>query len=621
MPILDYRHLAARLPRPSRLLRSYVPLFTAALLLLLVGCASPAETEASASQIEPTASQIEPIDPQAEPVTSSQSETTTAQAATTAPSGAGCITSTETHSLIPTLVPSDSGQATQWKVHQLVLNASQAYANPYTDVVVTATFNGPDGEQQTIRGFWNGGSEFVVRFTPTSAGDWSYSVTSEPADMGLAQSGSFSASPASPAETGFLRRDPAHPYSFVYDNGDRYFMMGQTYYDVMRTACAGERWQEGVLKSNEYGINKIRIFVHSLGFGPDHLHPDFYPAEYVFEDDDHDQLNIDYWKRLDEVVIFLAEQGMVADLIMFMRPYNTEDELAFGTQEQDERYARYVLARYAAFPNVIWCLSNEWEFTGKDQPYWDAMGELVRNEDPWMMQGDAHRLLSIHHATGGKQGGKFTFFNSSWPVHAIVQYGVRNARFENGDEWANYSIVENHGRGMPVVNDEYGYIGETEPVNLTREQHRRALWAITVGGGYGSVGDSRIFNDGPNGEPGRVIMTGHWHEAEEYEDVRHVVDFWTTQDIPYWQMMPQNSLITNGERAYVLANEGEEYVIYAATGGEITIELPDGNYSVQQYDPRTGTSSTMDEVVGGGSVSLSLPDSNDWVLYLSRSAS
>ncbi len=529
-----------------------------------------------------------------------------------------CVTSQEEPQPLATIAHGDSGQATQWQVHQLVLNATEEYENAYTDVVVTATFNGPAGEQMNVQGFWNGDNEFLVRFTPPSPGQWSYSIASTPADAGLTQAGSFTASAASSAETGFIRRDPANPYSFVYDNGERYFMMGQTYYDIVRTTCANERWYEGVVNSQQHGINKIRLFVHSLGFGPEHKHPDYYPPIFPFVNDDHDELNIEHWEQIDKVVMYLAERGMVADLILFMKPSNTRDDLAFGTQEQDERYVRYILARYAAFPNVIWCITNEWEYTDRDEAYWDTIGEIVRAEDPWMAAGDAYRLLSIHNSTGGRNGGKFDYFDSSWPVHAIVQYGVRNGRFENGDEWANYSIVENHGREMPVVNDEFGYIGEEEPVNLTRDQHRRALWAIAVGGGYSSAGDARIFNEGPNGEPARVIMTGSWHDAEEYEDIKRMVDFWTTQEIPYWQMTPQNSLIMDGENVYVLADEGEEFVIYAATGGEFSIALPDGSYDVNLFDPKTGTTRALDETDGGDSVTLTLPDASDWILHLTQ---
>jgi hypothetical protein len=516
------------------------------------------------------------------------------------------------------------------------LVAAGEYANPYTDVTVTATFTGPAGEQMRVQGFWDGTQDgeqrFALRFTPPSTGAWSYSVASEPVDAGLSVTGSFVVEEAQSATRGFVRRDPAHPTSFVFDNGERYFMLGNTYYDLIRTACAGDRWQAGIVKSAEYGINKIRIFVHSLGFGQAHIHPDYYPAVFPFVEGDHDQMDAAYWQKMDEVVIFLAEQGMMADLILFMRPYNTADELAFGTQAQDERYARYILARYAAFPNVIWCITNEWEYTGRDGTYWDAMGSLVRAEDPWMSQptdaGDALRPLSIHNATGGAGGGLFEFFGNGWPVHAIVQYGVRNGHFEQGDAWANYSIVENWGQAMPVVNDEYGYIGEPEPIELTREQHRRALWGVGIGGGYASVGDFRIFTDGaesgyPDGSA-RVIMTGHWHDAVEYEDVRRYVDFWTGGDLPYWRMEPQNERVVGGANGYLLgepaASEMAEFVLYAAAGGEVQVTLPAGDYTAMRFDPRTGESTphttapiTMRE---NEPITITFPDANDWVLRL-----
>jgi hypothetical protein len=529
-----------------------------------------------------------------------------------------CAVGAQSTPSLPTLAPGASAGAAQWQTHQWILQAEQEFADPYTEVTVTAQLTGPNGESQIVPGFWNGDREFIVRFTPTRPGRWSYAISATPADPGLAQRGTLDVAAAPADATGFIRRDPAHPYSFVRDNGDRYFMMGQTYYDLMRTACAGDAWVEGVVQSAAHGINKVRIFVHSLGFGPDHFHPDYYPAVFPFLDDDHDRLNLAYWQRLDEVVMTLAEQGMVADLILFMKPYNTDDDLAFGTQAQDERYVRYILARYAAFPNVIWCITNEWEYTDRDPTYWDGIGRIVRAEDPWMADGDALRPLSIHNATGGSRGGKFQFFASDWPVHAIVQYGVRNGQFEYGDVWGHYSIVQNRGHAMPVVNDEYGYIGEPAPIELTRAQHRFALWGIVLGGGYGAAGDFRIFADGPDNQSARVIMTGRWHDAPEYDDIQHLVNFWTTQAIPYWRMTPQQDVAQAAPRVYVLGEAAQTYVVYAATGGTVDLLLPEGDYRVRQFDPRTGSSLDLPDVQGGAALSIPLPDAQDWVLHLSR---
>ena len=48
-------------------------------------------------------------------------------------------------------------------------------------------------------------------------------------------------------------------------------------------------------------------------------------------------------------------------------------------------------------------------------------------------------------------------------AHAIIQYGGWNPDYTNGDQWGNAGIVHNLGHNMPVVNDEYGYIGQIYP--------------------------------------------------------------------------------------------------------------------------------------------------------------
>ena len=373
--------------------------------------------------------------------------------------------------------------ASRWSTVELTLNAANPYANPYTDVEVLATFTGPSGRTLHVRGFWDGGRLFRVRFTPTETGQWSYRTASS--DPGLNErSGVINVSEAVPGQHGFLRRDDAHQgYSFVYDDGTRYFMWGQTYYEIIRNALAGDAWQTALDRSRAYGLNKVRLLIYP--WPADNPYPDSEP----FVAGDHDQLNLRHWQKLDEVVRYLQTRGMVADLILF-----TDAERAFGSPAQDERYTRYLLARYAAFSNVIWCLTNEWNLTGRDQLYWNRIGGIVRDEDAWLADTGQVRPLSIHTGTQAD----FPYFDADWPAHAIVQYGWRGD-FYHGDEWGNHSIVNNLGRNRPVVNDEYGYIGDPSRDgrrDITRVQHRRAFWGIAVAGGYGSAGDTRTFDDG-----------------------------------------------------------------------------------------------------------------------------
>ncbi len=229
---------------------------------------------------------------------------------------------------------------------------------------------------------------------------------------------------------------------------------------------------------------------------------------------------------MDVVVSHLAEQGMVADLILFMKPYNTDDELAFGTQAQDERYVRYILARYAAFPNVIWCISNEWEYTGRDEAYWERIGEIVRNEDPWMAQVMPTVHCQFITRRMASVAANSPFSTTIGPSMPSFDDGVRNGQFPNGDEWANYSIVQNRGNEIPVVNDEYGYIGEPRPHRVSRVSSIAVRYGLSQSGAV--MARQVIFGFSmmaPIGQSARVIMTGHWHDAEEYDDIDHLVDF------------------------------------------------------------------------------------------------
>lgn len=495
--------------------------------------------------------------------------------------------------------------AEQWTMFEMMLTAQRTYAAAYTAVSVTATFRGPAGEHQ-VAGFWDGERTWRVRFTPPVAGSWTYWIDSNQGDTGLRRSGTLDVRPAPPERRGFLRRDPAHPTGFRFDNGERFLMMGQTYYEIVRAARAGNDWQSAVANSRQYGMNKIRMLVQPWG-GTAESSLSYHPDAFPFAGSNHDQLDLAYWQALDRVVQYLDIHGMIADLILF-----TDAETAFGTQAQDERFVRYVLARYAAFPHVIWCLSNEWEYTGKNKGYWDRIGAIVRAEDRWMAQGDALRPLSIHNKTGGASGGTFSFFDSTWPTYAIIQWGIRNKRYTYGDGWGNASILQNTGHGMPVANDEYGYI---DPATLSRTNHRGALWGIGVAGGYGSAGDARTFSDGPGGAPGDPYRTATWHDAPEYQDILHYVNFWTTRGIRYWEMSAQNDLVRYGTRVYVLGASKREYVVYAAVGGAFKVAIPSGRtYRVTGYNPREGRSFDMGTI--SGPAKWNMPAGEDVVLHI-----
>lgn len=521
--------------------------------------------------------------------------------------------------------------ARQWDVHEIPLTAQRAYDNPYTQVEVTAVFTAPDGTSQRVRGFWEAGSSFKVRFTPTQRGRWQYAISSSPADAGLTASGSLQAGAPRPGAHGFLRQDVRNPYHFAFDDGTPYFMFGTTYYDLLSNAAEGNRWQESVEGIRRYGMNKVRLSIARLVSERSPRSP--YMPSQPFVNRDQDRLDVKHFQALDRVVRHLGERDVIADLIVFAR-----EQVATGSDEQYRRFLRYIVARYGAFPNVIWCMTNEWEYTKQPRPFWDAMGRLTAQEDPWARQGQARRGLSCHQQTRYD----FQMFEASqdWLSHAIVQLGVRNRGkamrggdewnlagrdlsqvMRHGDDWGHFSISYNWGHNMPVVNDEYGYIGEpqdeTEPkaaagktATYTRAKHRRTMWGIYLAGGYASAGDKNQYDDG------RPYFSGNWHDTTEYGDVRRLVDFWTKRGIAYWQRQPEKDGVMSQGRAYA-CRAGKDWVVYAADGGEVTVRLPEGAYTVVLFDPRTGEEKGL-AGVKGGAVRLGMPDRQDWVVHLRR---
>ena len=514
----------------------------------------------------------------------------------------------------------------KWSVHEIELAATGLYGNPYTEAGVTATFAGPGGVRLAVPGFWDGGDCFVVRFTPTVEGRWTYATSS--ADAGLdGRTGALTCAPSRAGDRGFVRRAARYPRHFAHDDGGRHFMCGQTYYGLLNNAVAGGGWRAAIDGSAARGMNKVRLLLHGVTGNPFNPYPPTSPFA-----GDHDRPNLDHWRALDAVVAYLGARGLVADLILFVNRAVNPGQV-FGTPEQDARYLRYALARYAAYPNVIWCLTNEWNYTGKDRAYWDGLGRLARAEDPWAGADDRRRLLTIHQQTRID----WQFGAAAWPTHVCFQYGVRNgqrtradewaddphnqARHPHGDDWGHAGVRHNLAHGLPVVNDEYGYIGEPEDRSapgappLTRAKHRRILWGIYAAGGYAAAGDKTTYDDG------RPYMSANWHDTAEYGDIARLVAFFTGREIAYWRMAAANDLVRAGERVYVLAEPGRQYVIYAAAGGAFAIDLAAGDYHARRYDPRTGAAVALGAVRGAGARSFSLPDHDDWVVYLIASDS
>lgn len=514
-----------------------------------------------------------------------------------------------------------------WKPVELDIRLKHDAARPYWSDEITGFFY-HEKDTIAVKAFWYDKDHFKIRFTPAYTGTWRYKAIRGKA---VIQKGSVKVSPASDGYHGFVRRDSAHPYHFIRDDGTRYFMFGTTYYNMVLNALAGDRWKTAIDSAMAFGINKCRVFASSEK-GARTPYSWASPFLKITDSLDYRRLNSEYWKALDKVVEYSLEKGMVVDLIMLGYGAKT-----YSVADLDRKYIQYLIARYAAYTNIIWCLTNEWNYIyrdhKRDKPFWNSLGEMIRNEDPYMCFSGQFRLLSIHQQTRVD----FQFYNYDWPVHAIVQLGVRNGQgsvkdeWDNvnkefkpatrfADEWGNYSILFNMGHNMPVVNDEYGYIGEQQDRSesrdgktmpaFTREKHRHVMWGIVLGGGYGSTGDKTLYSDES------PYFSANWHSSPaEYRDVKILTDFFSSGMIEYWKMSASNNIIKVGARVYALSETGRQYLFYSAEGNSFIAGLEPGKYKASIIDPVSGQKKDAG-IVDGGIFRSEHTGKEDWLIYL-----
>ena len=107
-----------------------------------------------------------------------------------------------------------------------------------------------------------------------------------------------------------------------------------------------------------------------------------------------------------------ATLGIEADIILF-HPYD-EGHWGFDRMDaaSDDRYLKYIVARFVSVRNVWWSMANEFDFMKEKKPAdWDRYFKIVQTSDPY------GHLRSIHN------GRMIYDHNKPWVTHASIQNG------------------------------------------------------------------------------------------------------------------------------------------------------------------------------------------------------
>jgi hypothetical protein len=458
----------------------------------------------------------------------------------------------------------------RWEPHDFAFRGEARAANPFL-VEFSAMVRGPDGTEMVVPGFYDGDGTWKVRVSPTVEGRWSIVTRSDQPSLDGQRAAFICSGRAEGEVRGALRVDSENPRHFVWEDGSRFFLMGYEcdwLWALDMTSPETPVLDAFLDKLVDHGFNYIILnaYAHDTGWRSGTTGPDDYgpPPLYAWggtnEEPDHSRLDLDYWQHYDRVIEAMHRRGIVAHIMI--KVYNKRVRWPTLRSVQDDLYFRWLIARYAAYPNVIWDYSKEAHLQ-KDLDYKRFRLGFLQQHDPYQ------RLRTIHDDTANYDAGHYD---------DLLDYrsDQQHAR------WRQTILSQRAQRTWPVVNVEFGYEhgpegleDKTYGVVQSPEEVCRRAWEIYLAGGYGAYYYTYTAWD--------VIRPEDTPPGYAY--FRNLRDFF--ERTRYWRMEPTEGLVSNG---YCLADRGREYVVFLNRAEPFTLELEPQRQplAAEWFQPLTG---------------------------------
>ena len=415
----------------------------------------------------------------------------------------------------------------KWDVLEATISGPNE-GNPFCDQWIKGTFCCKN-EKKTVDGFYDGDGVYKVRFMPSFTDEYTFEIEAsfdikagaevpdegEPehkhgtADDGTEAeqyavrnilTGSFTVIPPSADNHGPVR--VAGTYYLAYEDGTPYHCIGTTCY--VWNLQNGELQKQTLKTLEENAFNKIRFCIFPKHYDYNLHEPITYPyegtpcdssvlnennfAEYngcaPGNDWDFTRFNPAHFQHIEKCIQALMKLGIEADLIV-MHPY---DRWGFSMMkaEDDDRYWKYVLARFSAYRNVWWSLANEYDLMHeKTLSDWERYASIICEKDPY------HHLRSIHNCKA------YYDYNLPWITHCSIQRTETYRSSELVNEWRE----KYH---KPVILDEICYEGNIQFGwgNISGEEMTRRFWEAFCRGGYPGHGETYL-------SPDRILWWSH----------------------------------------------------------------------------------------------------------------
>lgn len=496
-----------------------------------------------------------------------------------------------------------------------------AVKNPFTDASFTGSFSRSGSSQTTqVEGFCDSadGSIFRIRFMPSAPGIYTYRVSLHLGAQNEDSSGNFEATDEH--LRGPIRVDPEYPWHFIWEGTkEHYYFFGDTAYWLM--GWTNERIIVNNLERlHRLKINRLRVLIHGRANNfytePIQLGPNFTmfmtpwlakkAEDLYFPGYDYTRFNVEHWQRWERMLNAARDRDMIISVIFGLG----DDPVHPPAYSEDEqRYFKYAVNRFAAFSNVTWDLGDDLD-SFRDDEWAHKMGTQLVQWDPYHHLATSHPIHDVHQDRASAWFGFTSFQDWNRTQHAYML----NQRKQQAAT----------GRIIPQTNEEYGYEDHypswaPRPPADSTEVLRRTAWDIAMAGAYQTAGETA--KTGTNAWPD---TGGGWFNGRGDDTMTllvgygHIYDFFTS--FSWWTVEPHDELVNSGN--YCLAAPGRTYAIYLPNNGfasgSVTVQLEPGKYRAVWFSAKSGERISLGEVEGPAWTSPPAPDHYDWALLLER---
>ncbi len=548
-----------------------------------------------------------------------------------------------------------------YKKFEVSFEIPKMYINPYdfNEIDVTAVFTSPEGEQISVPAFWYEGfmidtiaekivsnetGKWMVRFTPTIEGMWTYLLYAKDKDGNISSKPrTFEAKEAEQGTKGFIRIHPEQNNRYYFDySQESFYVIGfnadiNTFY---RPSNQGFCWdwdsnsryfpssthdsnhqmdelalyrnymsfKETIVKSSLAGANAMRLFNDAY----------YTPVEISKE------MNVPgFGKELPGFEIGKYHQGMswmIDNIYEIAEGYGVairhtvwagNHDINWGgrqyavAQNDDliKRRLRYQIARWG-YSTCYWAttyfneLSDPQNLIGYSESYWEKLTNWLRNIDPYNHIVSDNITPYLGNVTAG-----------GIDDYAPHFYDKEIKKCSNWQEDIS----------KPMIYEEFGAHGQMCTLPLDADSNadfpRMTFFQALVGNRSGGLtwwtkpyyGYLDLYNKMYNGisaflKNENIITDGPWEKAELITNLKDAYDI--------------NAMVSENQKKlfiYIIRTHPLEYKENTlCKKGELIFKMPEGSYQVEWWNPISGEIIKKTETVAGknGETTLTIPETS-----------